>query len=328
MPTPTLAPSEAAERASRLAKRLGRRVGLNGVLADLRRVAVPVTDEPDPAALALRWEQSDGDDPTWWPQGLTTDAEAGGGPASVILAAWYAKGWRDWHPNVAARVSVLSLAEKRYEHVLLVGPPPVPGLRYWPVPVHAGGLAWLGDLLLVADTRRGVRVFDLRDITELRDPVRGCRYALPQRGRWTSSTPQGTADVRFSFLSLDPADGPSLLAGEYQRPGEGARLLRYPLGPLVSGRTSAAVEVVPAGLASMQGVARIDGTYWVSGSRGSNRRGRLWQRRGDGFQSLDDTLPIGCEDLSYDAVGGRLWTQSEYPGMRRVVALPLSPRST
>lgn len=321
--TPTLTPADHPQRAARLTDRLGRRAGLGGVLADLRRVAVPVDDEPDAAAIALRWEQADDHDMTWWPQGLSTDAEAGGRPASVILAAWYAKGWRGWHPNVAARVSVLSLVDRRYEHVLLVGAVRLPGVRSWPVPVHAGGLAWHGDLLLVADTRRGVRVFDLRDITELTKPVRGCRFALPQRGRWTSSTPRGTASVTFSFLSLDPTEESWLLAGEYQRRGAGARLLRYPLEPLLAGRPAAAVEVVPAGLASMQGVARVDGTYWVSGSRGDSRRGRLWHRHGEDFQSLDDRLPIGCEDLSYDAVTGRLWTQGEYPGHRRVVGLPL-----
>jgi hypothetical protein len=324
--TPTLTPTDEPQRASALVDRLGRRAGLDGVLADLRRVAVPLDDEPDPAAVALGWEQSDGDDPVWWPQGLSTDAEAGGRPASVLLAAWYAKGWRGWHPNVAARVSVLSLAERRYEHVLLVEPARVPGVGSWPVPVHAGGLAWCGDVLLVADTRHGVRVFDLRDITELVKPARGCRFALPQRGRWTSSTPRGAAAVTFSFLSLDPAGGPWLLAGEYQRPGDGTRLLRYPLEPLLAGRTAAAVEVLPAGLASMQGVARVDGTYWVSASRGATRRGRLWYRHGDDFESLDDALPIGCEDLSYDSATGRLWTQGEYPGRRRVVGLPLPSR--
>lgn len=291
------------------------------MLSDLQRVAEPVTDEPDPVTVALTWEPIDNADPTWWPQGLSTDAETGVRSASVVLAAWYAKGWRELLPNVAARVSVLSLAEQRYEHVLLVSSGPFG--RRLPVPVHAGGLAWVGDLLLVADTQRGVRVFDLRDITKLSEPIRGCRFALPQRERWTSSTPRGMAGVKFSFLSLDPTDGSWLLAGEYRYPGDGTRLLRYPLEPLVFGRPSTAVEVVPAGLNSMQGVARIDQTYWVSGSRGSARRGRLWHRRGDTFDSFDDVLPIGCEDLSYDPLERRLWTQGEYPGRRRVVGLPL-----
>jgi hypothetical protein len=322
--SPTLTPAAAAERATRLADRLGRRTGLDGVLGDLRRVAEPVTDEPTPVTVALTWEPIDNDDPVWWPQGLSTDAEAGVRPASVLLAAWYAKGWRELLPNVAARISVLSLAERRYEHVLLVSPGPFG--RRLPVPVHAGGLAWMGDLLLVADTQRGVRVFDLRDITKLSEPVRGCRFALPQRERWTSSTPRGITEVTYSFLSLDPTEGSWLLAGEYRHPGDGTRLLRFPLEPLLSGRPSAAVEVVPAGLASMQGVVRVDRTYWVSGSRGSARRGRLWHMRGDTFESLEDVLPIGCEDLSYDPLEQRLWTQGEYPGLRRVVALPMPPR--
>ena len=305
---------------------MGTRVGLQGVLADLQRVAQPVTDEPNPDTIALTWAPPDVADATWWPQGLATDAEDGGRAASVVLSAWYAKGPRGLLPNVAARISVLSLAEQRYEHVLLQSPgPPLISLgRPWPVPVHAGGLAWLGDLLLVADTRRGVRVFDLRDITRLEEPVRGCRFALPQQGRWTSST-RGTHRMSYSFLSQDSSTaGRWLLAGEYARPGDGTRLARYPLDALLAGRPGSAVEVLTAGLASMQGVARVGQVYWVSGSRGHDRRGRLWCRREDGtFDSIDDVLPTGCEDLSYDAVADRLWTQGEYPGSRRVVGLPM-----
>jgi hypothetical protein len=328
-PEVTLTPeTPRPDRARRLAEGIGTRVGLDGVLADLQRVAQPVTDEPDPAAVALTWAPSDVADATWWPQGLATDAEDGSRPASVLLSAWYAKGPRGWLPNVAARISVLSLSELRYEHVLLQSPgwAGLPLTRAWPVPVHAGGLAWVGDLLLVADTRRGVRVFDLRDVTRLTEPVRGCRFALPQQGQWTSSAP-GTRAVSYSFLSQDAsADGRWLLAGEYSRPGDGTRLLRYPLEPLLAGQPSRVAEVVTAGLAGMQGVARVGQTYWVSGSRGRERRGRLWRRREDGgFDSIDDVLPTGCEDLSYDAPGNRLWTQGEYPGDRRLVGLPMPP---
>lgn len=328
-PGPTLTPTrQSADRAQRLAGRLGRRVGLDGVLADLRRAARPAVDERHPDAPALCWDAADAADQTWWPQGLTTDAEAGGAPASVLLAAWYTRGLGDRLPNVAVRVSVLSLAERAYEHVLLVDPVSsllTPFGRGWPVPVHAGGLVWTGDLLLVADTRRGFRVFDLRDVTRLERPVRGCRFTLPQRGRWAASRPAGTPRMAFSFASLDSAaDGPWLLSGEYARAGTGTRLVRHPLSPLLAGEPAEAAEVVVAGLPSMQGVARVDGTWWVSASRGSARRGQLWHGTSErAFEPIDDALPVGCEDLSYDPVGGLLWTQAEHPGQRLVMAVPL-----
>lgn len=326
MPGPTLTPDlRSTDRAEALAHRVGERVGLDGVLGDLRRAARPVRDAGWPDAPALGWDDADAHDRTWWPQGLTTDAESGGGPASVVLAAWYAKGLGGRVPDVAARVSVLSLEQRAYEHVLLLDP-----RRTWrapvrppgPVPVHAGGLVRIGDLLAVADTRRGLRVFDLRDVIRLRRPVHGCRFALPQRGRWTSRQPSGEVSFRWSFASVAP-DGAELVAGEYAREGT-PRLVRLPLPPLLAGRPVDAVEVVAAGVRSMQGVARVDGTYWVSASRGDARRGRLWHGNAEhAFQRIDDALPVGCEDLSYDAAGRRLWTQGEHPGQRLVLAVPL-----
>lgn len=324
----TLTPElRSAERAESLAAEVGERIGIDGVLADLRRTARPATDERHPDAPTLRWDDADDADDAWWPQGLTTDAEAGSAAgAGVVLAAWYAKGLRGRLPNVAVRVSVLSLAEARYDHVLLVDPRRTwraPQRRHGPVPVHAGGLVWIGDLLLVADTRRGFRVFDLRDVTRLARPVQGCRFALPQRGRWTSRQPSGEVSFRWSFASVDP-EGPWLLAGEYARPGTGTRLVRHPLAPLLAGEPAEAAEVVVAGLPSMQGVARVDGTWWVSTSRGVAHRGRLWHGTSDGaFERIDDALPVGCEDLSYDRAGRLLWTQGEHPGQRLVLAVPL-----
>jgi hypothetical protein len=320
-----------ADRAPALARRVGQRVGLDGLLSDLGRAARVAVDGHYPDAPALHWDAQDAHDRTWWPQGITTDAESSTGPASVVIAAWYAKGLAGRLPNVAARVSVLSLADARYDHVLLVDPRRAwldPRRPHRHVPLHAGGLVWVGDLLLVADTRRGMRAFDLRDVTALDRPVAGCRFLLPERGRWVASTSGPTHRLRWSFAAVDASapDAPQLLAGEYAREGT-PRLVRLPLAPLLAGRPAEAVEVVAAGVRSMQGVARVDETYWVSASRGEATRGRLWHgTAGTTFERIDDALPAGCEDLSYDAAGDRLWTQSEYPGQRLVIAVPL-PRA-
>ena len=82
---------------------------------------------------------------------------------------------------------------------------------------HAGGLAWREDLLYVADTKGGLRLFDLR---------RFAGATLPQAG-WYRAT---GAEQRFSYASVDEAAG-ALLVGEYLDKLPGARLVRWPFAP-------------------------------------------------------------------------------------------------
>ena len=99
----------------------------------------------------------------------------------------------------------------RYGHVALVTKDGKP------IKTHAGGLAWRDDLLYVADTTRGLRLFDL---------TRFAGAALPQAG-WYRPVEKG---LRFSYASVDwpPA---SLLVGEYTDKVPGARLVRWPFAP-------------------------------------------------------------------------------------------------
>jgi len=293
------------------------------VLDDLDRQAGQ-TAVPGARAVGFAWDRADGSTRTWWPQGLTTSADAAAAPGSdlggrrVLLCGWYAK--RRGGGHAATRVSVVDVTDlqaPRYAHVQLLDA----GLE--PVRVHAGGLAWCGDLLLVADTRRGIRVFDL--CTVFRSADGGFR--LSQCGSWTPDQAQPTPPLRWSFLSVDrTAPGElSLVAGEYNRYGSGARLARWALDPdTCLPRTTAPDEVIRTDITSMQGVVRVDGTYVVSASHGRIRRGHLWTGRPGGqWVKHAGALPVGPEDLAYDPETQRLWTLTEHPGQRYVLSLAL-----
>jgi len=337
----TLTPeADTADEARQLAGLLGDKVGLGGLLETLPRQSQQV-QVPGGDVTGFGWDDVDAETTAWWPQGLATSAEADtpvvGSQRTVVLAAWYARN-RAGQGDVACRVSVLDLSDDdrpRYGHALLVDP----HRRFWSrrrhrdVPVHAGGLVWSGNLLLVADTRRGMRVFDLRDLTRLPPGAKGfwgCDYVLPQRGRWLAGA-SGSAPLRWSFASLDRTDpaGTWLVAGEYSAKGVGARVTRLPLEPLLAGERAEAVEVLVTDLPRMQGVARVDGSYWVSTSAGRRHRGHLWTGRpGSPFTQMAEALPVGPEDVSYDPTRRGLWTQTEHPGQRFVfcAVLPAASR--
>jgi hypothetical protein len=326
---------------------LGTTVGLDGVLGDLRRRGRR-TWLRRRGMYGFGWDRSDTFTREWWPQGITTSQDSGtprpAGSSQVLLSGWYRR--EGTKNDAAVRVSVVDLgpdggrgAPPAYEHVLLVGAAgpgedSTPGTGTDPAPsrhrqvrVHAGGLIWWGDLLLVADTRAGLQVFDLRDVVRVpagAADTHGCRYLLPRRGRWRSGHGDGVKPLRWSFCSLDRTDpaGLSLVAGEYSHSGRGARLARFAL-PAGEPVAMESAELFATDIPSMQGACRVHGRYVVSASFGRFRRGHLWTGDAGGFRKHAGVLPVGPEDLSHDPPTGRLWTQSEYPGRRGVVCVPL-----
>lgn len=319
---------------------LGDRVGIDGVLGDLSRQAGRMRRLRPGSAHGFRWDRLDGLTREWWPQGLTTWQDSGAPPPAgrnVLLAGWYRRD--GGKADAASRMSVVDLGKAAgptehptYEHVLLVeSAGQAEPTTHGQVRLHAGGLVWWGHLLLVADTRRGLRVFDLRDVVRARPGVadtHGCRYLVPQRARWVAGV-NGMRPLRWSFCSLDRTggDGAWLVAGEYSRSGTGARLARFPLPaePAEAPAPLRSAEVLATDISSMQGACRVDGTYMVSASSGQFRRGHLWAGGADGFRRHAGALPVGPEDLAWDGASGRLWTQTEYPGRRAVVSVPAPP---
>jgi hypothetical protein len=126
---------------------------------------------PHPNAVAaFCWQSGDESTTEWYPQGITTSADASPDGEyqgkTVVLISWYYSGSGD---NKGVRVSFVDDANPSapsYRHVLLVEPykDAAGNPNFRAVPVHAGGIFWYGYYLYVADTWGGFRVFDTRHI--------------------------------------------------------------------------------------------------------------------------------------------------------------------
>ena len=168
---------------------------------------------------------------------------------------------------------MVDTAAGRYGHVALVTKDGKP------VKTHAGGLAWREDLLYVADTTRGLRVFDL---------TRFAGATLPQAG-WYRPVEKG---LRFSYASVDVAAG-SLLVGEYTDKVPGARLVRWPFAPGGLLAQEPASDAWLTAHANLQGAVVLGGQLLMAASRGPIREGkldRLAVRRGGRAPALGNRL--------------------------------------
>lgn len=312
-----------------------RRVGLLGVLQDTDREGAHVDPPPAEAALgAMTWEAADASSDRWWPQGITTSADAVTDPADgtfeghdVVLVSWYARG--RLRRFLGSRVSVVDWHDDtapRYRHVLLVEPRRLLGwTRLRPVRVHAGGIVWYGEHLFVAGSSGGIRVFRLADLVRVRNRVRtkGYRYALPQTTQYAAEADPDTPGLTYSFLSLERGTTQDrLVAGEYGRRGGSHRLLRYPIDRetgLLHGDDDG--RVTPTDLHDqqverMQGATVAEGTWFITASSGEGRPGDLWVGRPGDYTRHRGVLPTGPEDITYVPQRRQLWTLTEWPGRR------------
>ena len=318
--------------------RLGRgteRVGLAGVLADLDRVARGVVVPGEAAVQGLAWDEKDQRTRRWYPQGITTSAD-GGGEGSTLLASWYGKGLLGrWLGSRVTVVDDVDADAPRYRHVLLVEPRPSrllrrPWRRWRAVRVHAGGIVWYGPHLFVAGSGSGLRTFRLDDVVRVRSRWRtgGHRYVLPQSGRWHPSTSAGVRAMTYSFLSLHrQPDADHLVAGEYGRNDAPAhRLTRFPLDrtthlPLETDGVTRPVEIHERQVPRMQGAVVADGVWALTSSNGEGNPGDLWVGRPGAFRRHRAVLPTGPEDLTWWPGREQLWTLTEWPGRRWVLAI-------
>ncbi len=317
-----------------VASQLGRRVGVSGLLPHLNRQAELAPVPGRAVEWGWTWQPSDVRNRRWWPQGITTTADADDPVVTagrrLVVVSWYAHEV-DGEKH-GSRITVVDLDTLRYRHVLLVEPvvDRRGRARLKPVQVHAGGLVWWGPYLHVAGTRRGLvscRLDDLIRVDDL-DSALGYRYVLPVRFAYRAEHDEGTEEMRYSFCSLDRgADPPELLAGEYATGDATRRIAHFPLDPethLLSttddGRCSA-LRFHDSGLGHMQGVAVVGGTYYVTSSRGRFRHGTLYVGEPGRFRGFPGALPIGPEDIAYWPELDLLWSVTEHPGKRYVFAM-------
>lgn len=327
---------ENAEAIDALAALCGGRVGLPAVLADLDRRGRRSWAPGLAVCRALTWDAADRRDPVWWPQGISTSAEASDivdidevGGRRVLVVSWYAK------DDQGSRLSFLDLDSRRYRHVLLVAPRVQDGaVRLEPVKVHAGGLVWCGPYLHVAATGRGVLTFRVDDIVRVPDGATGrvasygYRYLLPLRFAYRAATDEGQDRLRYSFLSLDRATSPpELVVGEYGDERQTRRLARFPLDPetafLAAGEDGLSRPQVVAedGPVRTQGAAVARGSWYLTASNGPWRLGTVYVGQPGAFRRRRRATPMGPEDVTYWPATDLLWSVTEHPRRRWVYAM-------
>lgn len=311
------------------------RVPLDVLLDDLDRRARRSWAPARKTSVGLRWEWADCRDRRWWPQGISSSADAADERGTdvvagrrLLLVGWYSKNVNG--VNQGSRVSFIDLGSRRYRHVLLVQPVMRDGeVAIEPLRVHAGGIVWSGPYLHIAATRKGfhtVRMQDLLRVPEsLRDQAFGYDYVLPVRFSYAAFHDEGLEPLRYSFISLDRSgDTPMIVAGEYGRGEQTTRLARFPLDPethhLVTGDDgfSRPLLLEEKGQAGMQGAVMVGDDWYVSSSNGPVWFGAMYVGRPGRFRRIRLALPIGPEDLTYWPSTDTLWSVSEWPWRRWV----------
>lgn len=333
-----------------LAQRVGGRVGMAGLLADLNRRARRAHVPGGAADWGFRWNARDQFDQRWWPQGISTSADASTDERvegrALVAVSWYAKAIGDVRKG--SRISFVDLESLRYRHVLLVVPSLDRHGRLWldGLRVHAGGIVWHGPYVYVAGTRRGLFVARVDDLLRVSDRLRsddrdridttpnhfatlGYRYLLPVSAVHDAGSDDRVEPMRYSFLSLARSGlRPRLIAGEYGRSAMTTRLLHYALDPDTYELSSGANGLVrpeaeyPDGPRNMQGATVVGDRWYVTRSHGPWGFGTLCTGEPGALTEHRGCLPMGPEDISYWRSTDRLWSHSEWPGRRWVFAIP------
>lgn len=326
-----------AEGAAKLARDIGS-TGVEALLAQANRVAVRRgasaamgSMQPRPADW-YAFDGKDNDTVDWYPQGLTCGEDSGNAGVPVFAATWYFKPER---PVVerGIRVSFLSPQTLKYQHALLVEAKP--DGSYGAIDIHAGGVAWYGDQLYVADTTRGLRVFDLGNLLDLRTVQNdlgdgkllgrqgakfhafGYRYVIPQSDFWRVAA----SGAIFSFVSVDRSTSPhALVAGEYVKGGTGGRIARWNLDPDGSIADGTPRDAFVMGQKKIQGGLSFNGKWYLSQAEDGDSNGRLIVNEPAG-KVVTRPFPIGPEDLTVQ--GGRLWSVTEFRNMRVIFGVSL-----
>jgi hypothetical protein len=331
-----------------------RKSGVQQLLAEANRTAVPNGACKDTAFEDIpsgsRWFCFDSSDAgegsgqvEWIPQGVSTvaDAQEDGlwGDREALLVSWYDDAV---DPKKGVRISFLEPNTNKYRHVLLAYPyTAADGKPTYEIVgrpqggIHAGGILWYGNYLYVVDTRRGIRVFDMRYIFDLatspngdtQDKARigwsagkyrgfGYRYVMPQVDAWVNAagpdndepgfTCSGSGAPRFSYTALDRSEVPDrLITGEYcDKTDDVGRVARWPLdgqtGRLVPDPQDGLVHASEAyRLANnqTQGAVSYGGAWYLSRSTGRTNNGEL-------IVAQPDATPTGSLQATETRVAG------------------------
>jgi hypothetical protein len=244
----------------------------------------------------------------------------------ALVVSWYSKA------GAGSRVSLVDLASRGYQHVLLAEPTSKdgrPGLE--PLAIHAGGIVWHGPYLHVAATGRGFFTCRFDDLLRVPEGTGietfGHRYVLPVRFAYQAKADKGFEKLRYSFLSLDrTTDPPVLVAGEYGSAKQTHRLARFPTdaatGLLSTGEDGFSRPVLDErGETRMQGAVVAAGSYFVTASQGSRKPGTVYVGRPGAFRAHRWSTPPGPEDIVWWPSTDLLWSVTEHPRKRWIYAM-------
>ncbi|MFI0357853.1 hypothetical protein [Actinomadura sp. 9N407] len=332
-------------------------VGIADVIRDVNHSAqAPCGTPPTSDTVQFCWNDEDNEGTTWIPQGLTAswDAHADGTYAGhrIIAASWHDDKGRDGTDR-GCRVTFINYDDPekpKYRHALLVVPDGDGSFQAMPADSHAGGIAWVGDKLYVADTQE-LRVFDLNNIWRAQPDsshkkigmydgkvyAADYRYAIPQSRCYEPKQP-----LRFSCVSLDRTRTPnSLIIAEYKKDRAGvhstknadAEIVRWDLGDDGWLVESSENEALASG-AWVTTRANINGAIthgdaaepeFVLTTSEFDRKPAWVHRAKIGSSERYTRVPAGgIEDLTYEPQSKRMWTLTEYNGRRTVFGIPLS----
>ncbi|KAL9599246.1 MAG: hypothetical protein Q9219_003948 [cf. Caloplaca sp. 3 TL-2023] len=296
-------------------------------------------------------DDNDFNSESWYPQGISSSVDAGDAKYSknhLFLVSWYAK--KDEEKGVRISFINTSISPPKYRQVLLVEPTGTSSRpSFKTVRVHAGGIAWSGNLLYVADTDHGVRLFDVDHIYKVKDGdgagrqsdgsyhAYGYKYVLPQVRRYTSNGEPDDHVYTYSCLALDRTLNPaSIVFGEYYHAADGdwSRVARFDLDlntkllNVNKDGVSTASKVLLHGNHRVQGAITVNGRFFLSQRNGDDDSDIIGFTPGDKSAKEYRVLPPGSEDLTYDKGTDTLWTLTEHTGEKYIIETPIQSLSS
>ena len=314
------------------------------------RTALPSSFSVAGLSGGFRFDSGDNSDCTNYPQGITTSRDAVGTANSgnydghqLVVVSWYTKDSCDGSQE-RSRITLVdwdATYPNKYRKVLLVEPTGTATTpNFKDIPIHAGGVSWYGDYLYVADTGRGMRVFDMRKILKTNtggtaDQIgrqsngvyyaHNYAYVLPQVGTIAASTTSGT-NLAWSSISLDRVSR-SIVMVEYtcssgctSYPNRAPRAIRFPFassGTFAASTTASQALQLP--WYNLNGVASHNGRWWFN----SSGQKQLYYWTPTAGATTYSWVSSG-ESISYwedDTNPDLLWTLQESAGNRNVFAV-------
>jgi hypothetical protein len=299
--------------------------------------AIPYTEMRHQTPTGFAFDAEDQNTKDWYPQAVTTTADADPKTGLLDGKKWTAVTWHS-ADGKSARISFLDTTHPdqpesaRYRNVALMVPN-AKGDGLEPLASHVGGVSWVGHYLYVAQTGGGVRVFDANQLLHVEDaskvPAGTGQYVLPQVGYYHVQRAPGEkphagsgSSPLFSGLSVDHSGSPpALLSQEYDAEHPGGRIVRWPIDAATGKLGESADGVVQATdawnvpLKRLAGMVRLKDGFRLA-TMGSP--GELWSARDGGKPQRTDSLAKGIQQFSYDATLNKIWTVAEHPGHRMV----------